>query len=928
MLKKPRLIILLAAGILPPSLAGGPAWASAGGIPGIDPALIIWASLAILSLGAAAGLSFLLWKRRRPAALVNRARIALERQNHTKAQRLFTRVIRRLRKKAELTGQEQGLLQQAHLKLAYIYEAQNKPQEAAMHYVAAHEAGLELRQFPPYGLISLAQALAQVPDTSDRALEVYLAYLGLKTRPLNRQVTEILEKLGTCPEVDPGGPQVDPSRLARVVRIARRMVQADPQRLWPHLSLGMAAALSRDFDGAVPHLVQALRLAPDLPSAYYWLGQALAARTEPYPAGTRQAFIKFLSLSRSAAENRKRAETAYYLGSGWPSGYAFSWIVPPTLGAEEAAGFDEAAHWLARAVAEGRTDAETYYLLAVAHFLRGRLTEATLALVHAVAGSPQHFPYHFALAAVYLASGRRQEAEREFLEVLRLAPGDQETRRSLLHFYLEDNRWPEVAEQCRALMEQAGPTLETLGTLVVSLSRQEKFGEAAALAPDLRPFASEEQALLVVFLMARALSHNLNFAEALVWYDLVLELGESPEPWYYRACALGRLGRIDEALEAFRVLTASDNDYRAEAYLQWGHLLFLREGYEEAIAAYQQALELKPGEAEIYYALGAATYHQGQASEAIGYFSQCLEVAPGHIGSLLGAGLAWERQGDPEAARQDYQKVIELDPQNHTALERLAILTCQAGDFRQSLNHFMRLEEQALKGEQSLYHLGHTLMQNDEPAMALKIWSRLAARRPDDQELQELLARCRYLLGRRLIESGHEAAAAELWDQYLVVFPGDDDTRRAQAEVLWRLALGRLQEGDQGRAEAQALLQRAIGLDESHWKYPFFLAQVFWSAQRWAEAEGVLRQLAERFPGQARIQYHLGLVSRLLGRDDKALAAWQAAVRSEARDPYAAYALLALANESAARGDYSQAADFLAAGWNLKSPGAAEEQRA
>lgn len=918
-MQKPRDAITLVGTSLGLSFLPAPAYASFMPAGVADHTLVIGAVLASLAVAGLAGFFFWWWRRQKPRALLSRAQAARERQDPPKAIKLFSRTIRRLEQQTEIKEEEKGILQEAHLGLAYVYETKEQTQEASRHYVAAYEAGLALEKFPPYGLILLAQALAQAPDVSDQAVEVYLAYVALKPRPLHKQIGAVLERLGSFPEVEFTGSGVSSADLTRVVRIARKVAQVDPAQMWPHLSLGIAAALAHRFDEALPHLMQASRRAPEHPAAHYWLGQVLRHKAAPDFAGAREAFLKFLAVSKSPAERAKRAETAFFLGQAKPSGYAFRWTDPPALDAQEDAELQQAVHWLELAIAEGHTAPETYYLLAVAHFLRGQLPQATLALVHAVGADPQNFAYRFALGIVYLAAGQRQEAEREYLQALRLDPRNQETQRKLMHFYLEDNRWPEVAERCRALIDLAGPELQTVGTLVLALSQQEKFEEVVSLASMLHSFVKEQEAPPIIFLMARAHSLTRNFIDAVTWYDLTPDLHELPAAWYYRACALGQLGRTDESLEAFRTLAETDNDYQAEAHLQRGHLFCLQGRFQEALAAYQQAQKLKPQEPEILYALGVSTYQQGQTAQSLVYFSQCLEVNPRHSGSRLGLGLAREKEGDHTGARQDYQKVIELDPNNRIACERLAIMACRDGDFPLSLGYFMRLEDKALGNDQSLYHLGFALTQEKELSLALKIWSRLAARHPEDEELQHLVAYIRYLLGQQILKAGHYGEAMDLWSQYLLIFPEDMDTRRELAEILWRQALGKLNQGEQGFGEAEDLLHGAILLDGNHWKYPYFLAQVAWAAGRREDAEAALQQLVERFPDDARIRYHLGLISLLLGHRDQALAAWQAASAAppEAHDPYAAHALLALANESVAQGDYVQAADLLAAGWKI-----------
>ena len=50
---------------------------------------------------------------------------------------------------------------------------------------------------------------------------------------------------------------------------------------------------------------------------------------------------------------------------------------------------------------------------------------------------------------------------------------------------------------------------------------------------------------------------------------------------------------------------------------------------EEAIAHYEQALRIKPDDAEAHYNLGNALAQVGRVPEAIGQYQQALRIKPG-----------------------------------------------------------------------------------------------------------------------------------------------------------------------------------------------------------------------------------------------------------------------------------------------------------
>ena len=900
---------------------GGPGLTTAigGSIPEFisEPPTLIVFSIVLVVLIAAASLGVVFWLRnRKPSVMLSRAQEALEEGKTAKAQKLLGKVIKRFAKRTELEDEEGGWLQEAHIKMASIFEADGQPDVAIQHYVASFEAGLRPPQFPALGLKRLAPVLAQTKDTREAALAIYLAYLDLAPGITEAEsVYRVLESLGTFPEIDLAEPKVTTEEISRVTKVAHKVAERDPQRAWPHLSLGLAAMLARNFEEALSHFVKACQLSPDQAASYYWLGQACRLKKEPYLKGARNAFGKFLQQSQGEPERNKRAEAAFYLGSSLMEVFNQDWGTVPQISPEQDEQMAEAIQWLQRALTEGLTDGKTYFLLGQAHFLRGQKSEAATALEGAVAAQPDQCDYRFALGMTYLSSQRRSEAEKEFLQILNLAPEEQEVRWVLVHLYMEDRRWAEAATQASGLLELVGLDYEVLGVLILALYNQGKYEGVTAKAEAFRHFSNQVDARPIVYLIARSHAFEGKFVEGVEWYLLAQALEPGLEVNYYLACALGHLERYDEALEALKPVLESESEHRMSAYVQQGHLL-LKMGQDAAAQdSYQTALTIQPDNPEIHYSLGVAAFHLGDLDRANDLFIRCLEGNVDHKGALLGAGLVREAMGDPEGSVPRYERVLDLDRENPVAHERLAILFCRRGDYRPSLDHFLRLEHLATERDEALYHLGFTLLHDGNVALAVKMWTRLAARHPEDPGLADLLGRGKYLLGRQLVQEGRYAEAAEMWRDYSHVFPNDLETQKDLAELYWRMALTGLRGEVADFPKAKELLQQAHELNEGHWKYPYFLALMQLAEGDISAAKMSLERLANKFPFHQRIQYHLGLVLILLGERERGIDAWQAAATPGGTDGYGDFATFALANEYIGQGDYQRAAALLAPVW-------------
>lgn len=872
-------------------------------ISGDKSLLILCLTAALLAIGLGV-LAYFLLRRKVPRLLV-KAEAFRQQGKLGRARKLFGRVLSILETRKKLGEAERRQLREAHQGLARVAEALDDPKLAAVHYVHAFQAGLTAGDLSAGGLQLLSQALAEAGNASEKAIEIYLAYLQSRPAPQSiGQICHILAGVGLFRE--------DASReqKVRAVKIARIVVEADDQQGWAHYSLGVTAVLNGRADLGLTHLLRAGELAKSKqPVFYYWLGQAYRLKEKPEVDEARGAFGLFLESSRGEAEKGKRAVAAFYLGADLIERFPLSWSPGRRPGGTQGAPLEEAVRWLEYARNEGKADGDTFYYLGRALFLLGRESEAATALGQALEAAPDNQVYWYACGMVHLAQGQAREAEPRFCRAVELAPDFQEARLALARLYTREGRWAESQIHCLHLKNLAGADPEILGLLLMSLYRQEKYGEVVSRAAEFRPVAQESGA--AAMMIGRCHSLVESFPEAVGWYEMARGLTSQPAATYYLACTLGHLGSYSEALEMLGPLMEGDNPFRPQAYTAKGHLLFKTGNYDEATTAYKTALELDPGASEITYSLGAAAYGQGNLDLAADYFSRCLEVDSRHPGALLGTGLVREAQGDRAGALEYYGRVLELSPTQPIVHERLAILYCQEQKYPQALKHFSRLGDKATESEAGLYYLGLALIHAGELKPALSSWSRLSRSRLQDEGCRLMLAQLQYILGRHNVEMGRYSEALELWQQYLQVDFADDQTRLGLAEIAWRIAAENLYGSRDNLPAAWEALNLARQLDQENPKFRYYEALLDLAAGDQVAARTRIELLLQQSPEDSRLLYHLGLLAALSRDRDLASRSWQAAANIDNGDGYAAKAVLALANDLVGQEEYNRAADML-----------------
>ncbi len=101
---------------------------------------------------------------------------------------------------------------------------------------------------------------------------------------------------------------------------------------------------------------------------------------------------------------------------------------------------------------------------------------------------------------------------------------------------------------------------------------------------------------------------------------------------------------------------------------------------EEAIADYNAALALKPGNVEAYNNRALLKAAQGAYAEAIADYNRAIEIDPLYAIAYNNRGLAYRSIGDTEKAIEDLKRAIEIDRGMTAAYGNLAEVYAETGD--------------------------------------------------------------------------------------------------------------------------------------------------------------------------------------------------------------------------------------------------------
>ncbi len=118
---------------------------------------------------------------------------------------------------------------------------------------------------------------------------------------------------------------------------------------------------------------------------------------------------------------------------------------------------------------------------------------------------------------------------------------------------------------------------------------------------------------------------------------------------------------------------------RGAAYISLGIALVDEGRHDEAIAAFERAIDAAPGDPVARYNLGAAYVAAGRPREAAAVFEEAVTRTPSSAASWSGLGESYARLGNAPGAAQAFRRALMLEPRNPELWMRLGGVEMAAG---------------------------------------------------------------------------------------------------------------------------------------------------------------------------------------------------------------------------------------------------------
>lgn len=155
------------------------------------------------------------------------------------------------------------------------------------------------------------------------------------------------------------------------------------------------------------------------------------------------------------------------------------------------------------------------------------------------------------------------------------------------------------------------------------------------------------------------------FNNAIVYYENCLKINRDyvfvHNNLYLTADTLTKVGRIDDAIQAYQVLERYKPSGRVyaklgEAFGRYKQDMTTAEKYLE------KAIELEPKNEEHWLKLGTVFAMRGEVGRAMGAFNSALEINPKNAGVLKNIGILYMQMGQQEKGQEFIDRAIAIDP--------------------------------------------------------------------------------------------------------------------------------------------------------------------------------------------------------------------------------------------------------------------------
>lgn len=246
------------------------------------------------------------------------------------------------------------------------------------------------------------------------------------------------------------------------------------------------------------------------------------------------------------------------------------------------------------------------------------------------------------------------------------------------------------------------------------------------------------------------------------------------------ATALHHGGRMAEAVAIYQQILDVSPDH-PDALHHLGLCRFEQGDADQGIALVRRAIELAPEFADAHNNLGNMLRIRGSLDEAAAAYERAIALRPDNADAINNLATTLSARGRLEEAVAMFERALVLDPEHVATLNNLGNLLVRMGKQGRALDHFHKALLLAPYDGRTYYRLGHALCMENRLKDAADIYRRWMALEPDKPEPRHLLAAC---TGESVPERASKEFVERLFDRFAPTFDAVLDTLEYKAPAL------------------------------------------------------------------------------------------------------------------------------------------------
>lgn len=236
------------------------------------------------------------------------------------------------------------------------------------------------------------------------------------------------------------------------------------------------------------------------------------------------------------------------------------------------------------------------------------------------------------------------------------------------------------------------------------------------------------------------------------------------EAWYMLGAIHGSLGENAEAegclRQALRLWPSADTHYTL------GNVLAAQNRFEEAVAAYREALALNPQNPMAHNNMGRALFRLGRHAEAAAQLREALRLRQDLVEVHYNLGVLHGAQHQLEEAAACFRETLRLRPDSVEAHSALGNTLGQMGRYDEAIACYRQALRLRPDNIDVLCNLGQYLVKQDGIEEAIACFRRALALRPDHADAY-------VYLGNTFANQGLVEEAADAYRRVLALQPSD-----------------------------------------------------------------------------------------------------------------------------------------------------------